>query len=100
MEFILIMKTSRQNIRSRISMIGGGGGCREADFYQSDFASQLVPLYVPHCLYSYSSRVFGEYVLLMEDVKQAYGQKVSGRVKNDSASTTIGVNFLYGNQVS
>lgn len=82
--FILKMSNTHNNFGARKSIIAGGGG-REALFYSSSIARSIRSGGLPGVIYSYGSRVLGEYVMLMEDLK----------LRNPNAT---GVNFMFGNQ--
>ncbi|KAI1314417.1 hypothetical protein EDD11_002204 [Mortierella claussenii] len=94
----LILKKTRDGRRSRLGNIVSGQG-REAIFYSSDLAKELAPeSLLPKVYYAHASSWLGEYVILMEDVKQRQEHKSNNK---DSATTKppVDVNFIFGNQI-
>ncbi|ORZ14302.1 hypothetical protein BCR41DRAFT_354641 [Lobosporangium transversale] len=87
-ELHLILKRSRDGYKDRLGNILSGQ-TREAIFYSSDLAKELVPkTLLPKIYYAYGSQWLGEYVILMEDVKQRHG-----------SPGPVDVNFVFGNQI-
>lgn len=82
----LVLKMSTHGVQGRKRTIALSGE-REARFYSSDFYRNLPHNFAPAVLYSYASSLFGESVLLMEDVTLREGARV------------LGVNMILGNQI-
>ncbi len=80
-----ILKMSRGGLEGRQNTIATGQ-YREALFYASPLSKALTPGLFPKVLYSHSSQLFGEYVILMEDLTST----------NNNA---VGVNMVFGNQI-
>ncbi|KAF9980696.1 hypothetical protein BGZ65_004785 [Modicella reniformis] len=91
-ELHLILKKSNDGRKNRLINIISGQ-TREAIFYSSDLAKQLVPnTLLPKVHYAHGSQWLGEYVILMEDIKQRHG--------HDATSLPpVDVNFVFGNQI-
>ncbi|KAF9281155.1 hypothetical protein BGZ68_006818 [Mortierella alpina] len=88
----LILKKSRDGRRDRLGNIISGQA-REAIFYSSDLAKTLLPrTLLPKVYYAHGSQWLGEYVILMEDIKQRGAQGAD-------AQKSIDVNFVFGNQI-
>ncbi|KAJ3013177.1 hypothetical protein HKX48_005899 [Thoreauomyces humboldtii] len=77
----LLLKTSPDSMTGRRTCLFGGRE-REAWFHQSRFKGSVQTPLVYH---AYGSRWFGEYVLLMEDLRE----------REDA----VGTNMLFGNQI-
>ncbi|KAF8928378.1 hypothetical protein EDD21DRAFT_377850 [Dissophora ornata] len=94
-ELHLILKKSRDG---RVSRLGNiiSRQAREAIFYYSDLAKELEPTtLLPKIYYAHASLLLGEYVILMEDIKQRRGH---GGADN-TALPPVDVNFVFGNQI-
>ncbi|CAO3573420.1 unnamed protein product [Mortierella alpina] len=91
-ELHLILKKSQDGRRSRLGNIVSGQA-REAIFYSSKLAKTLLPsTLLPKVYYAHGSQWLGEYVILMEDIKQRGAQGVDSQ-------KPIDVNFVFGNQI-
>ncbi|KAG0362288.1 hypothetical protein BGZ54_008691 [Gamsiella multidivaricata] len=94
-ELHLILKKSADGFRRRLGNIISGQ-TREAIFYTSDIAKELTPsTLLPKVYYAHASPWLGEYVILMEDIKQRRGRAEA----NTSALPPVDVNFVFGNQI-
>ncbi|KAF9364375.1 hypothetical protein BGX34_001689 [Mortierella sp. NVP85] len=96
-ELHLILKMSGDGYLRRLGNIISGQA-REARFYSSDLAKELVPkTLLPRVYYSHGSQWLGEYVILMEDIKQrgCGGNQAS----NNGNLPPVDVNFVFGNQI-
>ncbi|KAF9962310.1 hypothetical protein BGZ72_007363 [Mortierella alpina] len=88
----MILKKSRDGRKNRLGNIISGQA-REAIFYSSDLAKTLLPSTIlPKVYYAHGSRYLGEYVILMEDIKQRGAQ-------GPDHQKSIDVNFVFGNQI-
>ncbi|KAF9575356.1 hypothetical protein EC968_003407 [Mortierella alpina] len=88
----LILKKSRDGRKSRLGNIISGQA-REAIFYSSHLAKTLFPnTLLPKVYYAHGSQWLGEYVILMEDIKQR-------GVQGMDSQKSIDVNFVFGNQI-
>ncbi|KAF9190533.1 hypothetical protein BGZ51_008611 [Haplosporangium sp. Z 767] len=91
-ELHLILKKSGDGRTHRFGNILSGH-TREAIFYSSDLAKRIVPkTLLPKVYYAYESEWLGEYVILMEDVKQRHD-------KDKDPKKLVDVNFIFGNQI-
>ncbi|KAF9989737.1 hypothetical protein BGZ75_005101 [Mortierella antarctica] len=89
----LILKKSGDGRRHRLGNIVSGQ-VREAIFYSSDLAKTLLPsTLLPKVYYAHGSQWLGEYVILMEDIKQR------GAAQGIDSQKPIDVNFVFGNQI-
>ncbi|KAF8985849.1 hypothetical protein BGZ46_001400 [Entomortierella lignicola] len=93
-ELHLILKKSGDGSTSRLGNIISGQA-REAIFYTSDLAKSLPKTIFPKVYYSHGSSWLGEYVILMEDVKQRRGYTEAGV----ATENPVDVNFIFGNQI-
>ncbi|KAG0003297.1 hypothetical protein BGZ80_000997 [Entomortierella chlamydospora] len=93
-ELHLILKKSKDGRASRLGNIISGQA-REATFYSSDLAKGLPKSFLPKVYYAHGSSLLGEYVILMEDIKQRRGHTEAGA----PTLHPIDVNFVFGNQV-
>ncbi|KAF9083734.1 hypothetical protein BGX27_004011 [Mortierella sp. AM989] len=93
-ELHLILKKSNDGRDSRLGNIISRQ-CREAIFYSSDIARSLPTTLLPKVYYSHGSYWLGEYVILMEDIKQRRGHTEAG----DAMELPVDLNFVFGNQI-
>ncbi|GJJ75955.1 hypothetical protein EMPS_08313 [Entomortierella parvispora] len=91
----MVLKKSRDGQKPRLANILSGHA-REAIFYSSDLAKSLLPsTLLPKVYYAHGSQFLGEYVILMEDVKQRRCKDKS----EDPHKKPIDINFVFGNQI-
>ncbi|KAG0014829.1 hypothetical protein BGZ82_001627 [Podila clonocystis] len=92
-DLYLILKRSYDGRKSRFANILSGSA-REAIFYSSNLARSLLPsTLLPKVYYAHGSSFLGEYVILMEDIKQrGNGQGLL----LDETKKPIDVNYIFG----
>ncbi|KAG0316413.1 hypothetical protein BGZ99_006922 [Dissophora globulifera] len=93
----LILKKSKDGRLPRLGNIISGQA-REAIFYSSNLAKELMPkTLLSQVHYAQGSTLLGEYVILMDDIKQRRDK--GDNAGDDASRLPIDVNFVFGNQI-